>query len=139
MQKILDVVKHDSDCSDDEEKEVYAAEFVWPSKDKPSTCPSLKPIQNNRQNEMKFTFDVSKCDRIFYELVKNGNIHLSHAIPSAEELKWHAYCKWYNSFSLATNDCIVFCRQVQSAVDDGRLNFLRCKLTSLPSLFTCWS
>ena len=50
------VVENDSDCSDDEEKEVYAAEFVWPSKDKPSTCPSLKPIQKNWQNEMKFTF-----------------------------------------------------------------------------------
>ena len=35
------VVENDSDCSDDEEKEVYAAEFVWPSKGKPSTCPSL--------------------------------------------------------------------------------------------------
>ena len=35
------VVENDSDCSDDEEKGVYATEFVWPSKDKPSTCPSL--------------------------------------------------------------------------------------------------
>ena len=59
---------------------------------------------------MKFTFDVSKCDRIFDELLKHGNIRLSHAIPSPEELKRHAYCKWYNSFSHATNDCIVFCR-----------------------------
>ena len=36
---------------------------------------------------MKFTFDVSKCDRIFDELLKHGNIRLSHAIPSVEELK----------------------------------------------------
>jgi len=113
------VVDHDSDCSDDEGKEVYAAEFVWPSKAKPSSCPSLKPTQKNRQNEVKFTFDVSKCDRIFDELLKNGNIRLSHAIPSAEELKRHAYCKWHNSFSHATNDCNVFRRQVQSAVDEG--------------------
>ena len=59
------VVDHDSVSLDDEEKGVYAAEFVWPSKDKTSTCASLKPIHKNRQNEMKFTFDVSKCDRIF--------------------------------------------------------------------------
>jgi len=38
----MHIVEHDSDCSDDEEKGVYAAEFVWPSKNKPSTCPSLK-------------------------------------------------------------------------------------------------
>ena len=50
------VVENNSDCSDDE--------FVWPSKDKPSMCPSLKPVQKNRQNETKFTFDVSKCDRM---------------------------------------------------------------------------
>ena len=36
------VVENDSDYSDDDEKRVYAAEFVWPSKDKPSKCPSLK-------------------------------------------------------------------------------------------------
>ena len=84
------IVENDSDCSDDEEKGVYAAEFVWPPKNKPSTCPSLKPVQKNRQNEMKFTFDVSKCDRIFDELLKHGNIRLSHAIPPPEELKRHA-------------------------------------------------
>ena len=44
----IHVVDHDSDCSDDVGKEVYAAEFVWPSKAKESTCPSLKPIQKNR-------------------------------------------------------------------------------------------
>jgi len=71
----------------DEGKEKYAAEFVWPSKAEPGFVPSLKPIQKNRQEELKFTFDVSKCDRIFDELLKNGNIRLSHAIPSPDELK----------------------------------------------------
>ena len=112
------VVDHDSDCSDDEGKEVYAAEFVWPSKAKPSSCASLKPTQKNRQHEVKFTFDVSKCDQFFDELLKNGNIRLSHAIPSAEELKRHAYCKWHNSFLHTTNDCNVFRRQVQSAINE---------------------
>ena len=32
------------ESSDDEGNEVYAAEFVWSSNDKPSTCASLKPI-----------------------------------------------------------------------------------------------
>ena len=113
------VLDHDSDSSDDDSKEVYAAEFVWPSKAKPGSVPSLKPIQKNRQEEPKFTFDVSKCDRIFDELLKNGNIRLSHAIPSPDELKRHAYCKWHNSTSHATNDCNVFRRQVQSAINEG--------------------
>ena len=42
---------------------------------------------------MKFTFDVSKCDRIFNELLKLGHIKLSHAILPLEELKRHAYFK----------------------------------------------
>jgi len=50
-------------------------------------------------------------------LLKNGNIRLSHSIPSAEELKRHTYCKWHNSFSHATNDCNVFRCLVQSAVN----------------------
>ena len=49
---------------DDEDNEVYAAEFVWSSNDKPSTCASLKPIPKNRHDEVKYTFDVTKCDRI---------------------------------------------------------------------------
>ena len=81
------IIDRDSDSSDDENKEVYAAEFVWPSKAKPGSVPSLKPIQNNRQEELKFTFNISKCDWIFDELLKNGNIRLSHAIPSPDELK----------------------------------------------------
>ena len=58
---------------------MYGDEFVWPSKAKPSSVPSLKPIQKNQQEELKFTFDVFKCDRIFDELLKNGNIQLSHS------------------------------------------------------------
>ena len=79
------------------------------------------PIQKNRQDNIKFTFHVSKCDRIFDELNKLGYIKLSHAVPPLEELKRHAYCKWHNSFSHATNDCNVFRRQIQSAVNEGRL------------------
>ena len=65
------VVEYDSDSSSDEDKEVYIAEFVWPSAAKPSSCASLKPVQKNRKEEMKFTFDVSKCDRIFDELLRS--------------------------------------------------------------------
>jgi hypothetical protein len=45
----------------------------------------------------------------------------NHVIPSPEQLKKHAYCKWNNSYSHATNDCNIFRRQVQSAINEGRL------------------
>jgi len=42
-------------------------------------------------------------------------------IPPLEELKRRAYCKWHDSSSHATNDCNVFRRQIQSAINEGRL------------------
>ena len=71
----------ESNCSDDKGKDAYAAEFAWPSNDKACTYGSLKPFQKNQQDNIKFTFDVSKCDRVFDELNRLGCIKLSHAIP----------------------------------------------------------
>ena len=68
------VLDCESNCSDDEDNNVYAAEFACPSNNKSCTCCSLKPIQKNRQDNIKFNFDVSKCDRIFDELNKLGHI-----------------------------------------------------------------
>jgi hypothetical protein len=116
------MVDYDSDSSKDE-SEVCIARFIWPSKDKTYSCSSLKPASKGRQEEIKFTFDVSKCDRIFDELLKSGNIKLSHTLPSLDELKRRAYCKYHISFSHATNDCNVFRRQVQSAINEGHLTF----------------
>ena len=103
------------DCksdSDDEKKEAYVTEFIWPLDAKPCSCSSLKPIPKNRQEQARFTFNVSKCDCIFDELFRSGNIKLSHVIPPLEELMRHAYCKWHNTFSHATNDCNTFRRKI---------------------------
>ena len=43
---------------------------------------------------MKFTFDVSKCDRIFDELLRLGHLKITHVIPPSEEVKRRAYCKF---------------------------------------------
>jgi hypothetical protein len=68
--------------------------------------------------KVKFTFNIAKCDKIFDELLKNGNIKLSHSI-----LKRCIYCKWHDSFLHNTNDCNVFRHQIQSTVNEGRLRF----------------
>ena len=41
-------VEYDSDGSNDESSDVLAAEFVWPSKAKSFTCPSLRPFHKSR-------------------------------------------------------------------------------------------
>jgi hypothetical protein len=117
------IVECDQSSSDDESTEVYAAEMVWPKQTKSLACSSLQPIQKKRQEEVKFTFNVGKCDKIFDELLKNGNIKINHTVPSTHELKRRAYCKWHISFSHATNYCNVFCRQIQSAINERRLKF----------------
>jgi hypothetical protein len=110
------------DSSDDESVDVYTVKFIWPTKAKSSVCPSLQSVQKNRQEEIKFTFNVAKCDKIFDELLKNGNIKLTHTIPPIDELKRRAYCKWHN-FSLMPPMTNVFHRQVQSTINEGRLDF----------------
>jgi hypothetical protein len=84
----------------------------WFGQNRPNfrLVPPYSPVQKKRQEEVKFTFNVGKCDKIFDELLKNGNIKINHTVPSADELKRRAYCKWHNSFSHATNDCNVFRR-----------------------------
>jgi hypothetical protein len=67
----------DSSSSGVEPKEVYDAKLLWLAKAKLSAWSSLQLIQKNRQGEIKFTFNVAKCDKIFDELLKNGNIKLS--------------------------------------------------------------
>ena len=87
----IHIVDCDESSIDDESSEVYAAKLVWPTKAKPPTCFALQLVQKSWQEEVKFTFNVAKCDKIFDELLKSGNFKINHSIPSADELKIHAY------------------------------------------------
>jgi hypothetical protein len=95
------------------------AEWSWGFKSKPFVCSSLKPAYKSRQDEMCYTFDM------FDYLLQEKQIKLpsGHVIPLSEQVKKHVYCKWHNSYSHATNDCNVFRRQVQLAINEGRLKF----------------
>jgi hypothetical protein len=53
---------------------------LFAPRNKSYSSSSLEPASKGRQEEIKFTFDVSKCDRIFDELLKPGNIKLTHTI-----------------------------------------------------------
>jgi hypothetical protein len=56
---------------------------------------SLKSASKSRQDKVRFTFDVTKCDSIFDYLLQEKQIKLpsNHVIPSSEHLKKHTYCK----------------------------------------------
>jgi hypothetical protein len=106
----VNMVEYDSESSDDKEADMCATEWNWASKFKPFVCSSSKTTSKSRQDKILFTFDVTKCDRIFNYLLQENQIKFpsNHVIPSPEQLKKHAYCKWHNSYSHATNDCNVF-------------------------------
>ena len=44
-------------------------------------------------------------------------------ILSATELRNRKYCKWHNAVSHSTNECRVFCKEIQSAIEAGRIKF----------------
>jgi hypothetical protein len=83
------------------------------SQGKPITCSFLKP-NTSHKDEMRSTFDVSKCDKLFDILVQGGLIKLKdgHTIPTAKLLAKKKYCKWHDSYSHTTNECNYFQRQV---------------------------
>ena len=83
-------------------------------------CPFAK-----KKEKEKFRFDVTKADRIFDLLLQEGQIKLSanHMILSADELRNRKCYKWHNTVSHSTSECRVFCKEIQSAVEAGKIKF----------------
>jgi hypothetical protein len=44
-----------------------------------------------------------------------------HKFPTAQELQGRPYCKWHHLFTHNTNNCKELRRQIQSAIEQGRL------------------
>jgi hypothetical protein len=99
----------DEDVTSDEESEVCIVEWIDAPKEKPITCTFLKPGLG-KMEEMKFTFDITKCIKLFDVLLQNNVIRLKggHTIPSVEWITRRKYCKWHVSFSHTTNECSYF-------------------------------
>jgi hypothetical protein len=112
----------DEEADDEEGNEICVAEWVEKPGDKPISCTFLKPNGWQRE-EMRYTFDVSKCDHLFDLLLQRGVIRLieGHVIPSADIPVKKTYCKWHDSYSHTTNESIYFLWQVQLAINNGRL------------------
>jgi hypothetical protein len=110
------------DASSEDDSKVCVAEWVDTPRDKPLACSFLKPSQG-KKDEVKFTFDGSKCDKLFDVLLQNKVIRLSeeHVIPLLAQIAKGKYCKLHGTFSHTTNECNYFHRQVQRALNDGRL------------------
>jgi hypothetical protein len=112
----------DDEVEDEEGNEICVAEWVEKPRDKPISCSFLKP-NGGRRDKMKYTFDMSKCDRLFDLLLWGGIIRLTegHVIPNVDILAKKTYCKWHDSYTHTTNECNYFRWQVQLAINNGWL------------------
>jgi hypothetical protein len=63
----------DEEANDEEGNEICVAEWVERPNDKPISSSFLKPKRGWR-DEMRYTFDVTKCDRLFDLLLWGGVI-----------------------------------------------------------------
>jgi hypothetical protein len=112
----------EEDSGSDSEIEVCVTKWIDTPKEKPLVCSFLRPSPG-KEDEAKYTFDVTKCDKLFDVLLQNKVIRLSegHTLPTLDQLPKGKYCKWHGTFSHNTNECNYFCWQVQSALNDGQL------------------
>jgi hypothetical protein len=107
-------------------EEVAAVKWAWKqTKFKPWLKASEKIINN------KYTFDITKADKIFDLLLEKVHIKLTagHKIPSAEELKRRRYCKYHDTSTHHTNECKVFQDCIQRAIDQGKIGLDKNKKT----------
>jgi hypothetical protein len=89
----INMVEYGSESSNDDEADMCVAEWSWASKSISFVCSSLKSTSKSRQDEIRFTFNVTKCDKIFDYLLQEKQIKLSsnHVILSLEQLKKHMH------------------------------------------------
>jgi hypothetical protein len=99
----------EEEANDEQGNEICVAEWVEKPEDKPTSCSFLKP-NTGRRDEMRYTFDVPKCDRLFDLLLSGGVIQLTegHIIHNVDMLAKKTYCKWHNSYTYTTNECNYF-------------------------------
>jgi hypothetical protein len=72
-----------------------------------------------------YDFDVTKADKIFEFLVKEGRIKLpeGHSMLRPDEVKEKRYCGFHDRNSHSINECRVFRMRIQKAIQEGYLKF----------------
>jgi hypothetical protein len=88
----------------DDDEEVATAEIMW----------GKEPLTVNqrwiKQTKGTYDFDVTKADKLFEFLVKEGRIKLpeGHSMPRPGGVKEKRYCGFHDRNSHSINDCRVF-------------------------------
>jgi hypothetical protein len=103
----------------DDEEEIAAAEMVW----------GKEPLTVNqrwvKQAKGTYDFDVTKAEKLFEFLVKEGRIKLPerHSMLRPDGVKEKRYCGFHDRNSHSINECRVFRMRIQKAIQEGHLKF----------------
>jgi hypothetical protein len=103
----------------DDEEEVAAVEIMW----------GKEPLTMNqrwvKQTKGTYDFDVTKADKLFEFLVKEGRIKLpeGHYMLWPDGVKEKRYCGFHDRDSHSINDRRVFSMRIQRAIQEGYLKF----------------
>jgi hypothetical protein len=111
--------KADQEEEFDDDEEVAATEIMW----------GKEPLTVNqrwiKQAKGTYDFDVTKADKLFEFLVKEGRIKLpeGHSMLRPDGVKEKHYCGFHDRNSHSINDCRVFRMRIQKAIQKGHLKF----------------
>jgi hypothetical protein len=103
----------------DDDQDVAAAEIMW----------GKEPLTMNqrwvRQTKGTYDFDITKADKLFELLVKEGRIKLpeGHSMLQPDGVKEKRYCGFHDRNSHSINDCRVFRMRIQKPIQEGHLKF----------------
>jgi hypothetical protein len=103
----------------DEELDVAAAEIMW----------GKEPLTMNqrwvKQTKGTYDFDITKADKLFELLVKEGRIKPpeGHSMLRPDGVKAKRYYGFHDRDSHSINDCRVFRMRIQKAIQEGHLKF----------------
>jgi hypothetical protein len=72
-----------------------------------------------------YDFDVSKSDKLFELLIKEGHVKLpeNHTMRRPNGVKDKRYCGFHDTNSHSINDCRVFWQRIQRAIQEEHLKF----------------
>jgi hypothetical protein len=78
-----------------------------------------------KQDNGTYDFDVTKDDKLFEFLVKEGRIKLpeGHSMLRPDGVKEKRYCGFHDRNSHSINECRVFRMRIQKAIQEGHLKF----------------
>lgn len=92
---------------------------------KPSNGENPVKPKNEKFVARTYTFDVTKCDKIFDLLVADGQtvVPKGTKVSLIEHRNKKGFCKFHNFLVYNTSQCVLFRDLVQITLKDGRLKF----------------